>query len=233
MAEQFRQHTEIGSNPGAPGSSTYTTGDAGSKGRDTIEEAKQAGAEVVDHARQVGADVVGRAKDESRSMLSRQKEAAAGQADSLAHAFRDTAHSLAREHHEQTGHYIGYAADQLESLGRRLRERDVDALIGDAQDYARRSPGVFFGGAVLAGFLLARFLKSSAERHHEAGERADYAPESRAASGSYASSYRPSEQSVREGAGELSAGETAPATPTPVTPVGTTLTGANLPGGSA
>jgi hypothetical protein len=30
------------------------------------------------------------------------------------------------------------------------------------QDYAKRQPAVFLGGAIAAGFLVARFLKSSA-----------------------------------------------------------------------
>lgn len=54
------------------------------------------------------------------------------------------------------------AAERLESFGRQLREKDLNGLIAQAQDMARRSPAAFFGGSMLAGFLPARFMKSSA-----------------------------------------------------------------------
>ena len=45
-------------------------------------------------------------------------------------------------------------------------------------DFARRQPMTFFGGSLLAGFALARFLKSSADRRHEEAE-AEMAREAR------------------------------------------------------
>jgi hypothetical protein len=55
------------------------------------------------------------------------------------------------------------AAHQVEQFSRTLKERDVEQLYGEAEAFARRQPGVFLGGAVVLGFLAARFLKSSAQ----------------------------------------------------------------------
>ena len=45
-----------------------------------------------------------------------------------------------------------------------MRERSLDDLIGTVEDFARRQPVAFIGGAVAAGFGLARLMKSSADR---------------------------------------------------------------------
>jgi hypothetical protein len=39
-------------------------------------------------------------------------------------------------------------------------------VIGQVEDFARRQPVAFIGGAALLGFLASRFLKSSTERRH-------------------------------------------------------------------
>ena len=94
----------------------------------------------IDEARAQAADVAGRA-------LERGKQAAADVKDSAA-----------------AGRYVAMAADQVQKLGSRLRAKDIDGLIDDAQAMGRRSPGMLFAGAVAAGFLLARFFRASGER---------------------------------------------------------------------
>jgi hypothetical protein len=44
-----------------------------------------------------------------------------------------------------------------------LRERSLDDLMQSFGRFARTQPATFFGGAVVAGFALSRFLKSSAD----------------------------------------------------------------------
>lgn len=53
------------------------------------------------------------------------------------------------------------AAQKVERLSDSLRERSVRDLVSDVSDLARRQPVWFFGGAIVAGFALSRFLKSS------------------------------------------------------------------------
>jgi hypothetical protein len=133
----------------------------------TTESVKESSARIADEARQYANDMSHRAMEKGRSMFEQQKGTAVNQADSVAHAFRNTADQLQGEGKPQVARYIGMVADQIESLGGRLREKDLDALIDDTQDLARRSPGAFFAGTVVAGFLLSRFLKSSADRRRE------------------------------------------------------------------
>jgi hypothetical protein len=61
----------------------------------------------------------------------------------------------------QAAEYVHDLARRLETAASAIRERSVDDLINSASDLARKQPAVFFAGAVLTGFALSRFLKSS------------------------------------------------------------------------
>ncbi|HWT71778.1 MAG TPA: hypothetical protein VN361_06315 [Oxalicibacterium sp.] len=128
----------------------------------------EAGRGNFDTAKEYAKDAAGRAKEQGRAIFDEQKENAAGTVDSTANAFRNTAQQLRGEGQAQTGQYVEMFADQLQSLGNQLRNKNLDTLIRDAEDFGRRSPGTFLAGSMVAGFVLARFLKSSAEHRHEA-----------------------------------------------------------------
>lgn len=119
----------------------------------------------MDDLKEEASHIAERVKERGKKILSREKDEAAGTLDSVAGAFRSSADRL---DDEQPRRYLGMAADRLESFGRQLRDKDIDSLLGEAQDTARRAPVAFFAGSVITGFLLARFMKSSAERSGEA-----------------------------------------------------------------
>jgi hypothetical protein len=52
----------------------------------------------------------------------------------------------------------------MQGVADTVRERDVRELVGEVQDFARRQPTLFFGGAVVLGFAALRFLKSTAPK---------------------------------------------------------------------
>jgi len=129
--------------------------------RDSIKDSTSG---MASSARQYAGDMASRAKEKGRSMFEQQKESALGQVNSVAGAIRNTANNLQGEGQDQTARYVQMIADQLESIGGRFREKDLDTLVRDAESIARRSPGTFLIGSAVAGFLLARFLKSSSQR---------------------------------------------------------------------
>jgi hypothetical protein len=67
----------------------------------------------------------------------------------------------------QAAGLIHDAATRLEGAAASLRDRSVDDLLRSLNDFARNQPAAFFGSAVLAGFALSRFLKSSAQPDDE------------------------------------------------------------------
>ena len=56
------------------------------------------------------------------------------------------------------------SAFRLEQGASALRDRSVDELMSGINDVARRQPLALFGGALVAGFAISRFLKSSVDR---------------------------------------------------------------------
>lgn len=60
------------------------------------------------------------------------------------------------------GTYIRKAASHVEGVADTIKTGNFSDLVRGAQSFARRQPTAFLGIAVLAGFGVVRFLKSSA-----------------------------------------------------------------------
>jgi hypothetical protein len=58
---------------------------------------------------------------------------------------------------------LGAAADGLETVAEDLRNRSLSQMSADVQAYAQRNPMVFAAGAAVAGFMLARLFRTSAQ----------------------------------------------------------------------
>lgn len=133
--------------------------------------------EAKNQARKIGQqaeEAVDRAKERVRSSATAQKDAAAERMDGFAHAIMSASDDLRAGGQEFAAGYLEQAAGGLERVSDAVRDRDLDDLIGTVEDFARRQPVAFLGGAVAAGFGLARLMKSSADRRrnsptHEGG----------------------------------------------------------------
>lgn len=66
-----------------------------------------------------------------------------------------------------------HAADSLEQAANYVQDTDPRTMMSDINRFARRQPELFLGGALLAGVLLGRFLRSEPERPDEPGHKAD------------------------------------------------------------
>jgi ElaB/YqjD/DUF883 family membrane-anchored ribosome-binding protein len=108
-----------------------------------------------------GRGVLNLVRDSATSQLSSQKERATEGLGSLARAVRQSTQSLRDNQQDTVAQYVEQAADRIEEFSSRLRERDLNDLLRDADQFARRQPAVFIGAAFVVGVLAARFLKSS------------------------------------------------------------------------
>jgi hypothetical protein len=104
---------------------------------------------------------VDRAREQVRSQFADQKERAAGSLESVADALRQAGQGLRDHEQAALGDYVQGAAEMVERVSDYLSRRDMDQLVREVEDMARRQPGLFVGGAFALGFLAARFLKSS------------------------------------------------------------------------
>jgi len=89
-----------------------------------------------------------------------EKDRGAAAMRGFAKAIRTAAAELDGQSPEIARHFRG-AAGGVEKLSDNLRSRSVGDLFSAATDLARNQPAAFFAGAVVAGFALSRFLKST------------------------------------------------------------------------
>ncbi|TDR93243.1 hypothetical protein [Enterovirga rhinocerotis] len=101
------------------------------------------------------------AKDQATGFADRRKDEAAQSVSDIATGLRETGRSFGERPSIQA--FVESAADGLDQLAGGLRERSFGDLYDEAEAYARRSPAVVGAVALAAGFLLARFIKSSAD----------------------------------------------------------------------
>jgi hypothetical protein len=99
-------------------------------------------------------------RDNLRNVAEQQKSAGADRLVELGNAVHGAASGMEKEL-PQAAQFIHSAADQLQSASAKLRDRSVDDLVAGFTRFARQQPAAAFAGAVLAGFALSRFLKSS------------------------------------------------------------------------
>ena len=103
-------------------------------------------------------------RQRARSAVDQQKEVAIGGIEGVAHALRSASDDLRERGQPLAAEYSRQVADGLESLANWVSRRNVDDVTGGLEDFARQRPVAFIGGAMVAGFALARFMKSSSAR---------------------------------------------------------------------
>jgi uncharacterized protein YjbJ (UPF0337 family) len=133
------------------------------------DQAKDAASGVKEQAKSLAGDakeqvkgMAGQAGDHVQELVGQQKDQAADRLGSLATALREAGQKLNQD--EQAGDFGQYAdraAQQVDRLSRYLRDSDLRGLVRDTEQFARRRPEVFLGGTLVAGLMLARFLKAS------------------------------------------------------------------------
>ena len=120
------------------------------------------------------ADAAQPAKEKAIELAAKEKDAGAGQIKTVAKAVHGAASQLESDMPQIAG-YIHDAGQRLEQVADDLRQGKVEDLMTQFGDYARNQPAMVFGGAVLAGFALTRFVKSAANRPPKGEPSTSYA----------------------------------------------------------
>lgn len=126
-----------------------------------VDQAKSSAEDVVNKARDKASEVAGEAQSQARSQLSMGKDRVADSMDSVANALRSTTQQLQDQDAGIVDDYLSRAADKVSEVSRHLRESDVNELVHETEDFARREPAIFLAGAFALGLIAVRFLKSS------------------------------------------------------------------------
>jgi len=131
-----------------------------------------------DKAKSNIAEAAESARAEARRIANQQKNVGADRLNEVAGAVYGAARSL-EAGMPQMASYVHGAAARLEGAAKTLRHRNIDDLMDEIGGFARSQPAIFFGGAMLAGFALARFLKSSGQGAGRSWRRANAQTEAR------------------------------------------------------
>lgn len=125
-------------------------------------------------------DMAGAAMDQGRHFLDSAREQATGYADQRKNDLAESVVGLANTLRESGSAFdnqpgihaiVEGAAGGLEQLADSIRSRSFGDMFGDVEGMVRRRPVAAAAATMAAGFLLARFVKASAEGFREAGAR--------------------------------------------------------------
>lgn len=98
-------------------------------------------------------------KESAAHLAEQQKESGARQISGIAGAVHAAADQLGEQLPGAAG-YIHDAAERIDHVASDLRNRNLTDIADSVRRLGQDRPLALFGGAVLAGFVLTRFLKS-------------------------------------------------------------------------
>jgi hypothetical protein len=104
-----------------------------------------------------------RLREDGRRTIEQRKRSAAARVNGIAEALERTGAQFS-ESEPTLADLASRIAGTVGNLATRLREGSIDDLVDDTRAMARRNPGLFIAGGLIAGFVLARFVKASSQR---------------------------------------------------------------------
>lgn len=166
------------------GSSATGTGTSGTSG--TSSTSSTSGDRLQDATSGVMDRVTDTAQQQVGNQVNSQLGRGADMLDQVSKAIRQSGEQL-RSDQPQIASLADTAAQQVDRAGDFLRQTDFQGMVRGAEDFARRQPAMFLGGALALGLVASRFLKASPNggqsRYGGRGMRGD-------SYGSYGRSYR-------------------------------------------
>jgi hypothetical protein len=141
----------------------------------SVEAAKETAKGFYDQAKSTVGQAYGAATKRATEVLDEQKGTVADGLTTVADTIKQVGENLntAEEPNkitETAAKYTNTLAEQIENVSGYFERKDVREMVRDVENFARRYPAYFIGGAVALGFLAARFLKSSSPKQLTRGE---------------------------------------------------------------
>ncbi|MFI1371679.1 hypothetical protein ACH4UY_06655 [Streptomyces longwoodensis] len=181
---------------------------AGQVASTAAQQAKTVADEVRNQAGSVVGDLRGRVMDEAE-----------GQTKRAAGVLRQWAHDLAELADGAPGDTPARSLTaQLADRGHRAADyvdrHGVEGIVGDVQRFARRRPGLFLGGALVAGLVAGRLGKSASRAAQSSGGGQEQAAAALPAAGTV----EPDGPTPAPGSGQWTPAQPAEGTPPPAVP---------------
>lgn len=124
--------------------------------KDQAQQAVQQGQQKVNQVWELG-------RTQFRGALTGQKERIATGLGDVAQMLTQSATTM-RDQGQAGGSVLADSLSQrVAKLSETVHQKEIEEILADTEDFARRQPAVFLTIATLLGVLLARFLKSSGQ----------------------------------------------------------------------
>lgn len=120
---------------------------------------KDRASQHADQAKTIVSSIADEARGKISDIVEHQKSAGAERLSGVARAAQTAANDL-DEQNPQVARLVRDAAASVDRFAGDLRSSNVTDIVASVSNFARQQPVAFFAGSVLAGFALARFLKS-------------------------------------------------------------------------
>jgi hypothetical protein len=127
--------------------------------------------QLTDAAMEQGRNLLDSAKEQASGFVDQRKNDAAQSVVGLANSLRESGRAF--EDLPQVRTLVDTAAGGIEQFADTIRERSVNDMLNDVEDIVRRRPMTVAVATLAAGFLLARFIKASAENARDMGRTAN------------------------------------------------------------
>lgn len=122
---------------------------------------------LIEKLRSGGEKLTGQAGEKARGLVSQGLERSAEALANVSKLIGDTAPGLEERLGPEYADYARRAAAAIENTANTIAEKDPDELIDDTRNFVRNSPGLALAGAAIAGFVLARLVKTGLSRDDE------------------------------------------------------------------
>ena len=134
------------------------------------EELESAATEARESVQEAAGEVTQTFRQQVTSQITAQQERAVDTLDTVALLLHQAGEHAHKEEQLTIAQYADQASEHVERLSNTIRDRQADQLLTETRQLAQKQPGWFVGGALLAGFLGARFLRSSAQTQQTGGQ---------------------------------------------------------------
>ena len=152
-------------NTDTPLAGTGPTGLSSSGGQDsTSDQVKNTASVAQDEAKHVASDVRDQARGlltETRTQVEDQSRTQRDRLVETIRTFSDDLDGMAEQRSGMASDAAREVASRVRSFGQQLDGREPTELLDDLRSFARRRPGMFLAGSVIAGVVVGRFLRGA------------------------------------------------------------------------
>lgn len=141
-----------------------TTDTTVDKAQGVAEEVQQKAGETVSVAKEQVKRTATQVSEQAKSTVDSRLSDVAQELGTVAETVRQASYEAAGNgNSEVVVRYGERIAEQLDGISSYLNENGIEEVLTDLQDFARRKPGVFLGGAFMLGIVVGRFLRSTGD----------------------------------------------------------------------